>query len=441
MRPDGIGNVKRADMFFPIATENERGWAGRRVYPIVPCTFAVVSGPLVSIVYSLTRPDDAKDGSFSVAQVLRGTLCLMMFLSLFVSRRLRLLEHPIIRPLTFLAVYAVLTCMLAPYPYENIVFAMKITFSAFIFAGAFHLAQSKLISEKWLIGSAWAVLLFMAIAQAVGLATGNTVASYQSDYATAGVIDSASVTAALILSTLPIFLRFFPYRRWSLAGIMIVLVCLFFTMQRTSLIAAAGVILLVLIHYLRLFQLRIPWSKCVLAILVLGVFAVIGARTQAGSDLLTRMSDLDPREGSGSGRYVFWQISLNHILKRSIGTHIIGEGMGSTRDMLERYFGLGIGNHNAWLDLTYAFGIFGLMTIVWAYFELARFANYLRSGGDSLFQGAFSAIVILFLISLGTGGFYDPGFALTYAALGFWAGQSSYWEPFYYAGRAFYRAV
>jgi len=428
-------------MFSHTTTVSERCWTSQWVYPIVPCTFALVTGPVVSIVYSLTQPEDAKDGSFSMAQALRGILCLAMFLSLFVSRRLHLLEHPIIRPLMFLAIFAVLTCMLGPYPYENIVFAMKISFSAFIFASAFHLAQSKLISEKWLIGSAWAVLLFMAIAQAIGLVTGNTVASYQSNYATAGVIDSTSVTTALIISTLPIFLRFFPYYRWSLAGILIILVSLFFTMQRTSLIAAASAILIILIHHLWSSQQRIPWSKAILAILVLGVLVVIGFRTQAGSDLLTRMSDLDPREGSGSGRYVFWHIALNHILKRSVGDHIVGEGMGSIRDMLDRHFGMGIGNHNAWLDLTYAFGIFGLMAIAWSYLELIRFANYLRSGQDLLFQGVFSAIVILFLVSFGTGGFYDPGFALTYAALGFWVGQSAYWEPFYYAGRAFYRTV
>jgi hypothetical protein len=150
---------------------------------------------------------------------------------------------------------------------------------------------------------------------------------------------------------------------------------------------------------------------------------------------------LDPREGSGSGRYVFWNIALNHILKRSVDDQIVGEGMGSIRDMLERQFGLSIGNHNAWLDLTYAFGIFGLMTIAWSYLELIRFANYLRSGKDLLFQGVFSAIVILFLISFGTGGFFDPSFALTYAALGFWTGQSAYWEPFYYVGRSCYRTV
>jgi len=428
-------------MFFPITTVNERGWTKQWFYPVFPFTFAIVTGPLVSIVYFLTRLEDAKDGSFSVAQALRGILCLMMFLSLFVSRRLHLLEHPIIRPLTFLVIYAVLTCMLGPYPYENIVFAMKITFSAFVFAGAFHLSHSKLISEKWLIWCAWAILLFMAIAQAIGLVTANTVASYQSNYATAGVIDSASVTAVLIISTLPIFLRCFPYYRWSLAGILTILVSLFFTMQRTSLIAAAVAILIILIHYLRTSQLKIPWSKGVLTILVLGVLVVIGLRTQAGTDFLTRMSDLDLREGSGSGRYVFWHIALNHILKRSIGDQIVGEGMGSIRDMLEKHFGFGIGNHNAWLDLTHAFGIFGLMTIAWSYLELIRFANYLRSVKDSLFQGAFSAIVILFLISFGTGGFYDPGFALTYAALGFWAGRTPYWEPFYYAGRAFYRTV
>jgi hypothetical protein len=415
-------------MFLPIKTVSERGWTSWRAWQIVPSTLTVVAGPFIAILYYLTRLEYAKDGSFSLAQALRGILCLMMFLSLFLSRDLRLLEHPIIRPLIFLAIYAVMTCMFGPYPYENIAFAVKLTFTAFVFASAFHLAQSKLCSERWLIGSAWVVLIFMAISQVIGLVTGNTVASYESDFATAGVIDATSVTAILIVSTLPVFLRFFPYCRWSLAGILIALVSLFFTMQRTSLIAAAIAIMIVLIRYLDPFRRGIPWIKVLLSVSVLSILVVIVLQSQAGHDLLSRMDDLVPPKGSGSGRYIFWFISLNHILNRDISAQILGEGMGSIRDVMDRHYGVAIGSHNALLDLTHAFGVFGLMAIVWSYLELIRFAICLRTVKDLTLQGVFSAIVILFLISLGTGVFYDPGFALIYIALGFWAGRVSYYR-------------
>ena len=418
-----------------------RGWAGWRVWQIVPCTFAVVAGPLITTVYRLTRSADAELGSFSLAQVLRGILCLMMLLSLVLSRRLHLLEHRIIRPLMFLAIYALLTSVISPYPYENVVFAVKTAFAALVFASAFHLAESKLCSENWLVGSAWAVLLFMAVSQGIGLVTGNTATMYASDYATAGVTDQPAITAALIISTLPVFLRFFPKSRAALAGMMVLLISLFFTMRRTALIAAAGAILCVLARNINPFRLRVPWRQTLLVILVLCVLIVIGMRSQAGQDLLTRMRGLNPSEGSGSGRYIFWRISVDHILNRSISAQILGEGMGSIRDMMYENFGHAIGSHTTWLDLTYAFGVFGLLAIGWWYIELIRFAKYLRVAKNPVFQGVFSAIVIFFLVSLGQGGFSDPSYALTYAALGFWAGQTSYGKQLYYAGRSFNRTM
>jgi hypothetical protein len=418
---------------FATKVTNARAWTSLRAWQILPCTIAVVAGPLIGVAYILTRPEDAKDGSFSSAQAIRGVLCLIMLISLFLSRRLRLLEHPIVRPLMFLAMYAVLTCMLGPYPYENIVFAMKLTFIALVFVSAFHLAQNKLCSENWLIAWAWIVLLLMAISQAVGLVTGSTIAAYESDYATAGVIDAPSVTATLIVSTLPVFLRFFPNRRLSISGIVVAIVSLFFTMVRTELIAAICAIMIVLIRYLDPFRRGIPWIKVAIAALVLSMFVVIGLQSQAGQDLLNRMSDLNPTEGSGSGRYTFWSISLNHISNRDISAQILGEGMGSIRDVMYRSFGISIWSHNAWLDLTYAFGIFGLIAIGWWYLELIRFAIYLRRIKSAAFQGVFSAIIILFLNSIGQGGFSDPSFALTYAALGFWTGRASYGRQVHYA--------
>jgi len=412
-----------------------------RTWQILPFTLAVVAGPLITTVYRLTRPEDAVDGSFSLAQALRGILCLMMFFTLFLSGRLRLLGHRIVRPLMFLATYAVLTCMLSPYPYENIVFAVKSAFAALLFAGAFHLAQAKLCGENWLVGCAWVVLLLMAISQIIGLLTGNTVPFYASNYATAGLIDQPELTSSLIVSTVPVFLRFFPKSRAALAGMMVLLISLFFTMKRTALIAVAGAILCILARNLNPFRSRIPWRRALLAALVICVLIVIALQSQAGKDLLDRMSELDPSQGTGSGRYTFWRIAINNIMDRGIGAQILGQGTGSIRDVMDRHFGSPIGSHTAWLDLTHAFGIFGLMAIGWWYLELIRFANYLRTVRDPAFQGVFSAIVILFLISIGQGGFSDPSFALIYVALGFWAGKVSYRSLPHNAGRNSYRTL
>lgn len=416
-------------------------WNDLWSWQVAPCTLAVVAGPLITTVYRVTGSPDVQVGSLSLAQMLRGLLCLTMVLSLFLSGRLGLLCHPLIRPLIFLSAYAMVTLLIVPYPYENIVFAVKLMFVSLVFANAFHFAESRLCSEYWLTLSAWTVLLFMVISQAIGLATGHTAATYQSSYATAGLIDQPAVTAALIVSTLPIFLRFFPDRGHSVFGVLLLLISVFFTMRRTELAAAFAALLLVALRLMAAPQSRASCAKAALAILVIGLLTAAVLRTQAGADLLARIRDLNPREGSGSGRYSFWSISLDHIVDRSIGAQIGGEGMESIRDIMDEHLGQSIGAHNDWLGLTHAFGMFGLAAIVWWYFKLMRFTSYLLKLKDPAFQGALSALVIFIVISLGQGGFYDPSLGMMYAALGFWAGRSSYWEPFCYVESAFYRAV
>ena len=400
-----------------------RVWVIWWAWHTVPCTLAVVAGPIIATIYSLSRPEYSKDGSFSISQALNGTLCLMMFLSLFLSRRLHLLKLQIIRPIIFLSVYAGMTCFLSQYPYENIAFSLKLVFLALIFASAFHLAQSKLCSENWLAGCASVILTFMAVSQVIGYVTGNTIA-YYSDYATAGIISLGSVTATFIVATLPVFLRFFPDRKWSLVGIIIAISSLFFTMRRTELISAICAIIIVIMYNINPFRQNKLSRGVILAVLILSVLTTIGLSSPAGSDLLARMSDLNPSEGTGSGRYIFWRISLDHILNRGICEQVMGEGMGSIRNVLYKNFGLEIGSHTAWLDITYAFGLFGLIVLLWWYFRLVQLAKYMNDNKNAAFQGVFSAVIIMFLLSIGQGGFNEPSLALIYAALGYWMGQT-----------------
>ncbi len=401
-------------------------WVWWWVWTVAPCTLAIVTGPLISVLYSLTQSAYVRDGSFSVAQPIRGMLCLLMFCSLFLSGNLRLLGLPVIRPQLVLAVYAGLTCALGPYPYEHITFAARLVFMALVFASAFHLAQTGLHGDRWLIVNAWAILAFMTASQLIGFFTGKTVAAYESSYATAGIIERASIAATLIVSTLPVFLGYFPDFRWALAGVLIALGSLFLAMQRTPLIAAAAVLFVVFARYLHPIRRRIYRSRAVMAILILCASAAVGLRTPAGSDFLKRMGDLDPRGGSGSGRYIFWRISLDHLLSRDVASQFVGEGVGSVRDVIFKQYGMAIKSHTDWLDFPFAFGVFGLMALVWWYAELIRLLRYLSAFRHPAFQGALSVVIVFFLLSLGQGGeSYDPSLALAYAALGFWAGYSS----------------
>ncbi len=388
---------------------------------VVPITLAVVLGPLIATVYRLTRSLYAGTGSLSLAQAARGLLCALMFLSLLFSRRLGLLRHRLVRPLLFLATYAVLTSFTGPYPYETIVFTVKMVFVVLVFAGAFQLAEEQPLSERWLKICAWVILCMMVACIGVGVVTGRSVHAYRSRYATAGLVDQTGVASCLLLSTLPVFIRCIPDGGSALAGIALLLASLFFTFRRSSLIAAVVAICSIVPANLTRVRHRIPWRSTLMPIGILILLAGIGLNTDAGVDLMERFRDLSPFEGSGSGRYIFWRISLEHIMSRCLCDQLWGEGVASIRDLMKLHYGYWIGSHNDWLDVTHAFGIFGLVAIVWWYVELARFSR--RMARASCSQGVRASFVILVLMSLGTGGSFEPVWALSYAALGFWACQ------------------
>ena len=411
------------------------------VLRVLPVTLAVILGPLITTVYRLTQSADTEIGSLSLAQAVRGVLCALMFLSLFLPRRLCLLEHRLVRPPLFLATYAVLTSFTGRYPYEHIVFAVKMAFLMLVFSSAFQLAEKEQSGERWLTTCAWIVLFMMAACIGIGVVTGRSIDVYGSRYATAGFIDQTGLASFLMLSTLPVFIRLIPNGRSALAGIGLLFTSLFFTLRRSSLIAAVVAMGSIVPINLSSPGRQILSRRTLAPIGVLVLLASIGLSTAAGADLIERFRDLNPSEGSGSGRYIFWRISLEHITNRRICAQLFGEGMGSIRDLMGQRFGCSIGSHNDWLDFTHAFGLFGLLGIVWWYFELVRFSYCLHKAGDPRSQGARALLVIFTLISLGTGGAFEPVWALSYAALGFWAGQRMYGKGCRYARCLTHRTV
>lgn len=399
-----------------------RLWTCGHIWQMLPVTMTVVLGPFITIVYRLTQPADAGPGGLSLAQVIRGCLCILMFLVLVFSGRLRLLEHRLIRPLLFLAIYAGLTAVISPYPYENIVFAVRLGFIALVFANAFLLAEEGWVSERWLATCAWIVLIVMALCIGTGLAAGMTVAVYGSRYATAGVIGQPFVASCLVLSVLPVLVRFVSNGFSSVFGMALLFASVFFTMCRNALVAAAAATFSAFLISLRSLGRRAWRRRILVPIGALVVLAGIGLYSPPGAHLIGRFKDLNPFGGTGSGRYVFWRMSLEHILDRPMRAQLLGEGMGSIRDVLKARFGMAIPAHNDWLDLATAFGLCGVVGLGWWCFELARLTWRLRDRPNGVFQGACAALIVLGLISMGTGGGFDPAWGPTYAALGFWAG-------------------
>jgi hypothetical protein len=417
------------DHLYPKRTGSATIGIYRRALQLLPVTLAVVLGPLIAVVYRQTQPIDAPTGSLSAGQVIRGLFWVLMLLSLVFSRRLHLLAHRLVRPLLFLAAYAVVTAFIRPYPYQQLVFAVKMAFLTVVFVSALHLAKEGHIRERWLTTCAWLVLLITATCISIGLITGRTADRYKTRYATAGLMNHVGTTSAFALSTLPVFLRGIATSPSALAGVAILYASLFFTMRRSALIAAAVATACSFLIYLSPFEGRIPWRRTLGMLAVLLVLLGIGLNTPAGADLMARFRELKPSEGTGSGRYIFWRISLEHVLDRAIHAQLWGEGVGCIRDLMKERYGLAIPSHNDALDLVNAFGWCGLIGIGWWYCELARFARRLYRRHDGLFQGACASVIILGLISLGTGGSFEPPWAFSYAAMGFWAGRAAEASP------------
>lgn len=397
----------------------------RHILQTVPVTLTVVSGPLVAMAHHLTQRPDAATGDFSLAQVLRGVLCALLLVPLFLSGRWPLLASRPIRPLLFLAACAVATAPGCPHPYENLVFAVKLIFVMLIFANAFHLAEGRLLGARGLATCAWAVLLMMALSTGIGLATGRVFAGYESRYATGGLLGQPMDASFLLLATLPVFLSLVP-RCWSAsAGLLLLFASLFFTMCRSSLIAAGAAMGCAFLLNLRTREPQVRRRTTLTFLAILLLWSGLWFGTEAGADLQGRFQDLHPAQGTGSGRYTFWRISLEHIRERPLSVQLLGEGTGSIRKVMEQRFGKPIGSHNDWLDFVNNFGLCGLVGIVWWYTELVRLAWRLRERRDGCFQGACAVTIMLALISIGSGGFFEPCWAISYAALGLWAGASA----------------
>lgn len=391
----------------------------------LPVTLAVVLGPFIAIAYHLTQRVTAKPGSFSIAQASRGLLCVLMLLSLFLSGGGHLLRHRLVRPLLFLAGYAALTSFAAPYPYQNVVFAVKMLFIILVFVSALRLAEEGLVSGRWLTICAWIVLLTMVTCISIGVITARTFDVYETRYATAGLTNHPSTASEFTLSTLPVFIQCVAVGRSALFGMTLLYASLFFTMRRSAIIAAVAATGCSLLISLTPFRASIPWRRALVILGVLLLSTGIGLNTPAGADLMARFRDLDPREGNGSGRYIFWRISLEHIFDRPLQAQLWGEGVGHIRDVLGKQYGLAIPSHNDGLDLVNAFGLCGLIGMGWWYLELTHFVRCFHRQRNGLFQGVCTCVIILSLISIGTGGAFEPPWALSYAAMGFWAGRAA----------------
>ena len=81
--------------------------------------------------------------------------------------------------------------------------------------------------------------------------------------------------------------------------------------------------------------------------------------------------DID-RDNLGSGRSIFWRMTLEGYLDGSLAELLFGKGTNTVPDLLIQKYGMAIGAHNGWLDILYSLGIFGLILYI------ATIINFLK---------------------------------------------------------------
>jgi hypothetical protein len=146
--------------------------------------------------------------------------------------------------------------------------------------------------------------------------------------------------------------------------------------------------------------------------------------TPFGREFANRLADLDVAHGgTGSGRTDFQWIALANIPERKFQDIVVGEGLGALPRLLARDFGLAIGGHADWIDITYAFGVVGFGFFVWFQARLASLAIGMQGHQRALVLMAFAGLATM---GLTTGGSFDPSSAATFALLGFVVGSSRY---------------
>jgi hypothetical protein len=318
----------------------------------------------------------------------------------------------LIVPLLCLGAYGFFWTTFQGSPYEATVFFIRVCFVSVVYVSAFTCAAVGLIGPRWLVSVAWAILLSALLSQISGRVL-HVSSIYDGGFAFPGVTGDPSLLAATVLAILPSFL-IVPITPADALGASLALTSLAGTQRRSAVVGAAAAFgALCLFILARRRHLRLG---SVVAVLACGVLVYLAATsTPLAAELLARFD-----ERTGSGRAVFQQLALSHLLERGLVDTLCGEGVAAIRDFMTQSFGIAIGSHNDWLDIVFGTGLVGLSLFLWFHLRLFRQATRMRDG----FMGvAFVSMAQLVIIELTAGGALDPSAVASFVLYGVLSGR------------------
>lgn len=101
-------------------------------------------------------------------------------------------------------------------------------------------------------------------------------------------------------------------------------------------------------------------------------------------------------EIDGSGRFDYWKVSLTNYVKNDWYGLLFGKGLEGVKDDMERAIGYRIFSHNHFVDILAAYGLFGLILLVFYFISLYFFIK--KYGRGSPYQNLAYIFWVLYFI-------------------------------------------
>lgn len=252
--------------------------------------------------------------------------------------------------------------------------------------------------------------------------TGYELADYR--YALVGLTKHPSITAALLLSSLPLLLLR-PMRRWKAIALFLGAFAAVMTFRRSAWLFVAVIAISVCVAEVvraRRSPARILTFVGIGLCLVLALplaFELIPQSSPVARLITSRMNDIFGQAGTASGRTVFWPLALQLFNAGTTFDQFFGIGSPAVMAYMRGWFGISIGAHNDLLNILVARGILAATALVWLMYKLATVsflaAARRTSPAWAVSGGVYIASLALFM---STGGIFDPQYLLLHLFFG-----------------------
>ncbi len=382
---------------------------------------AIASDPIIAILYNIYL-EKSWGLEVSFFQLTKGIFLLPLLIitlkNVSAFRTVRLLW-----PLLMLFFYSFTMFLILPIPdsWADLVWSLRVLYIIMIFLAAYLLTINNIIQldTLWKL-AAFVVMAFLAT-QVIAIYAGyGGINAYGTDYGSLGFVSYAKTVPWAICMSIPCFFMSRHWRSKDVLMILISLVAVLLTLRRTVLLAfLLGFIIIGMIRFFRarMFSLYQIATLAVLSIIVVALSYVF-SETELGYAFIQRINDLDPSQGTASGRYIFQKVALNYLLERGYIATLFGEGAGYPIIVLGERLQWFIQAHSDWLNIAIAYGVVGITFFIFLFVGILRMIISAKNKSSEILDMLIILIVIMFVCSIASGGLLESSFALPYAALG-----------------------